>query len=457
MEYLALLWEQVMLTAMWTIIYGKMFPASKLRQTTPKVIHIILISIIATICYEKTPAHIFHTANIAISVLLNRIFSKRHTSFTLIETLLSYIWIRTIWLIALNLGYPLYAILRQCGAVAEVEFICNSIIQGTLCFLAYKYIDPEKWEGISTKYSLLIISIASVLFTVSYALLSGLYSKERREFHLFVMLVIVMVAVILTTWVFNDYQHRKELEAKSKHIDDLVRGAHRYKEIIPAVSRELRKIAQEMGGEVSSELSIAIEEVDQLWNMTARQDREERKKAPNLNQTGLPLLDGQLEQEWREADAAGVSFECVVISPVGELAERVELFHLMQLVGDLFRNALRAIQRSGGENGRILLFLGKRREGYEIKMRDTGAPFPKEVLERLGERGLTTGGTGHGMADMLETLARYRASLEIQEEMETTAFTKTVSLLFDNEAMVRVNCPAQSIVYERHLPELTKI
>ena len=187
------------------------------------------------------------------------------------------------------------------------------------------------------------------------------------------------------------------------------------------------------------------------------QDREERKKAPNLNQTGLPLLDGQLEQEWREADAASVSFECVAISPVGELAERVELFHLMQLVGDLFRNALRAIQRSGGENGRILLFLGKRREGYEIKMRDTGAPFPKEVLERLGERGLTTGGTGHGMADMLETLARYRASLEIQEEMETTAFTKTVSLLFDNEAMVRVNCPAQSIVYERHLPELTKI
>lgn len=447
--------EQMVFLITWEFLYRKVFPQCKFQRLVLGITYSISIIGFFAIMGQRVSKQLGPVIGIGISGGIVFVTSRRKQMTSIIETLTTYIVSRAIWLLSISVSFILSRSLGRKDIFVESIFICISQI--VLVLIVSKYIRKEWWDAVATKYWVLIIVISSALFIMSYSVISFPYNQEKWEVYIYAFFVALITTVIFLIWVFNDYQHRKELEAKSKHIDDLVRGAHRYKEIIPAVSRELRKIAQEMGGEVSSELSIAIEEVDQLWNMTARQDREERKKAPNLNQTGLPLLDGQLEQEWREADAAGVSFECVVISPVGELAERVELFHLMQLVGDLFRNALRAIQRSGGENGRILLFLGKRREGYEIKMRDTGAPFPKEVLERLGERGLTTGGTGHGMADMLETLARYRASLEIQEEMETTAFTKTVSLLFDNEAMVRVNCPAQSIVYERHLPELTKI
>lgn len=457
MESKTYLLEQMVFAITWALLSVKMFPRSKSRNWIVGIAHILLTSGIVTLWDRTAARQVGPIVSVGICSGLIWMASKRKDISVISENLVTYILAKALWLSSVFIIYFLLWISGKSSVTVMVESVAVCIQQIILCLVAVKSIHTEWWESIASKYSSIIVALTSFIFIVSYAIILISYDQKRREFYFFALVVLMTIVVILIIWAFNDYQHRKELEAKSKHIDDLVRGAHRYKEIIPAVSRELRKIAQEMGGEVSSELSIAIEEVDQLWNMTARQDREERKKAPNLNQTGLPLLDGQLEQEWREADAAGVSFECVVISPVGELAERVELFHLMQLVGDLFRNALRAIQRSGGENGRILLFLGKRREGYEIKMRDTGAPFPKEVLERLGERGLTTGGTGHGMADMLETLARYRASLEIQEEMETTAFTKTVSLLFDNEAMVRVNCPAQSIVYERHLPELTKI
>lgn len=449
--------EQFIFAVTWLRLYGVIFSAPSKQKWVIGIIHMTLQWGITLVEGEIAARQIGAIISIGISSLTVAFLLKRKDINVVVEILIACILSKILWLLSIILTYFLLLIIKVDYTNKLRSGIIICAMQMVLCIFLERHGNFIRWKNLVNRYSLVIISASSILFVLSYAIVAVPYYQGERKFNNFAMLVIAASITILITWGSNDYQHRKELEAKSKHIDDLVRGAHRYKEIIPAVSRELRKIAQEMGGEVSSELSIAIEEVDQLWNMTARQDREERKKAPNLNQTGLPLLDGQLEQEWREADAAGVSFECVVISPVGELAERVELFHLMQLVGDLFRNALRAIQRSGGENGRILLFLGKRREGYEIKMRDTGAPFPKEVLERLGERGLTTGGTGHGMADMLETLARYRASLEIQEEMETTAFTKTVSLLFDNEAMVRVNCPAQSIVYERHLPELTKI
>lgn len=447
--------EQATFLIAWELLYKRIFPQQKLQRKILGITYSALVLIFAGMLGQTISRQLGPLIGIGLSSGIVFAFSKGQRPTGIIEKLVTYVMTKTIWLLSVLMGFSLSRSLGRIDALDESLLVCS--VQVCITLVINKFIQEEWWEGIVEKYSMQIVILLSTLFIVSHSIVLIPYNQEKWEIHLYAFIIAIITTTILLIWVFNDLKYRKELEAKTKHINDLVRGAHRYKEIIPAVSRELRKLAQEMGGEVSSELSIAIEEVDQLWNMTARQDREERKKAPNLNQTGLPLLDGQLEQEWREADAAGVSFECVAISPVGELAERVELFHLMQLVGDLFRNALRAIQRSGGENGRILLFLGKRREGYEIKMRDTGAPFPKEVLERLGERGLTTGGTGHGMADMLETLARYRASLEIQEEMETTAFTKTVSLLFDNEAMVRVNCPAQSIVYERHLPELTKI
>ena len=171
------------------------------------------------------------------------------------------------------------------------------------------------------------------------------------------------------------------------------------------------------------------------------------------------MLDSQLRQEWEEARERGVAFECVVMTPAQDLLDRdgVELFHLMQLVGDLFRNALRAVERKGGEGGRALLVLGRSGQGYELKLRDSGAPFPREVLERLGERGLTTGGTGHGMADTLELLARYRASLEIREERPGSLFTKMVCICFDGRCLIKVEWPGLDVVYKRPLKETAKV
>lgn len=386
------------------------------------------------------------------------ILLKRRQKIAIVESLSTYVLTKTLWLLSMAYGYFLVRTLGGNSILIEGIAVCS--LQIGLTSIGIRFVRREWWEKATTKYWVLVVAASSILFIVSYSVVLIPYTKQKREIHIYAFFVALIATIILLIWIFNDFNYRKELEEKVNHINDLVRSAHKYKEIIPGVSYELRRIKDlvEDNSEVSAEVGVAIREVDALQQTTREYNLEELKEAPNLDKTGLLFLDGQLQREWGEACEAGVTFECVVMTPAAELVavDGVQLFHLMQLVGDLFRNGFRAVQRREGGEGRMLLVLGRSGQSYEVKMCDNGVPFPREVLERLGERGLTTGGTGHGMADTLELLARYRASLEIREEPEGRRFTKVVRISFDGRARVEVDWTSLGIRYERELKEPVK-
>ena len=449
--------EQAVLLISWEILYKKMFPQRKLQRRILGVTYSVLTIIFFIVLGQTISKQLGPLFVIGISAgIVFAISGGKETTAT-VEALIAYMMTKTIWLFSVLVGFSLSRGLRKTDLLIESVFICAAQI--CLVLLVNRYSQQEWWKIIVKKYWTQIVIASSALFMVSYSIVLVPYNQEKWELHLYAFFVALITTIVLLIWVFNDYQHRKELEAQTQHINDLVRMAHRYKEIIPAVSQELRRIAEKTGNEISPELGVAIEEVEALQKSARRLDQEELKETPNLDGTGLPMLDSQLRQEWEEARERGVTFECVVMTPAKDLLDRdgVELFHLMQLVGDLFRNALRAIEREDGGDGRALLVLGRSGQGYELKLRDSGDPFPREVLERLGERGLTTGGTGHGMADTLELLAHYRASLEIREEQPGSLFTKTVCICFDGRGLVKVDWPGLDVAYERPLREAAKV
>lgn len=69
---------------------------------------------------------------------------------------------------------------------------------------------------------------------------------------------------------------------------------------------------------------------------------------------------------------------------------------------------------------------------FEIRLYDSGVPFPPVILAHMGERGNTTDGTGNGLADTIETLGHYHASFAIEPiEPGTDIYTKCVHIAFD--------------------------
>ena len=136
------------------------------------------------------------------------------------------------------------------------------------------------------------------------------------------------------------------------------------------------------------------------------ESRKEFLTASSLPKTGSTFIDAILEQFNERAHEEDVSFQVQVFDPPQYLFGNhlVPQIKLEELIGDLLTNALRAICRKPIRfEESIEVDMGIADNGfYEIDIYDTGEPFPEFVLENFGRRGLTTGGTGEGLANMLE-------------------------------------------------------
>ena len=72
--------------------------------------------------------------------------------------------------------------------------------------------------------------------------------------------------------------------------------------------------------------------------------------------------------------------------------------------------------------------------GSEMCIRD------RYVLDHLGKRGVTTGGTGHGISDIFEALHRGKMSFFLNQRLpEESIFTKGICITFDGQEKVSIN------------------
>lgn len=434
--------EQIAFAIAWSNLYRKFFPNSGLSNFQSRVLHQIVTAVLAVICIRRGLGSPTPVIIICFSSFVNAMKSKRHSSIVVVETVFSYIMTKFIWLLSIVMTSIIVVAIDTAGhSTLEAALICTFF--SAFCTLLYFRIPSGVGSVITGKYSLVVVSVAGVVFILSYMIILVPYIEQRREFHTFALLVILALVIIVVTWTLSDVQRAKEVREQKAHIDDLVRSAHKYKEIIPAVERELKEMQMKINAasdyDWAPELGIALDEITTLRRDSDHISAKELIKAPNFSTTGLALLDSQILAEQEEAARNNISFDCVVTSPVSDLIGKCGLtqFQIQQMIGDLYRNAFRAVQKSGSD-GRILLILGDTEDGYQIKMCDTGVPFPEEVLAHLGERGLTTGGTGHGLADICEVLAACKASLEISHNAGGGGFTKAVSILFDGKAEKRI-------------------
>lgn len=256
---------------------------------------------------------------------------------------------------------------------------------------------------------------------------------------------LIFLTIICCTVIFfiiskiekhNADQERAIIEENNKILSTKL---HKAQEILPAMVQAVTDVVENNGREMEGQQAQKLlEEMTNMYGQNLKENSKEDLQLKNFCSTGLTLLDQQLKGYQIEASDKNVNLDIFVQAPINEIMKKdgIDQWKLQRAVGDMVRNAFRAEEREDKKcrtNKHILLIIGCRYEDVlEISVLDNGKPFPLHVIETFGKRGVTTGGTGNGLADLVEFADETNASICVEEfAWETSSFTKRVSIIFD--------------------------
>lgn len=315
----------------------------------------------------------------------------------------------------------------------KIENRWITIVPGIL-ILSVLWCKYKKLQELSEKRVLSIIAILG-LFLLFFQQLYLLSFLDNKFYYLDVVLLLVYFAMIYA--VIMNLQHRHLIADNQRILDDNQRMSqeiHRSRDVIDVVSRVVAtedtidpKLRQELADFCKSE----------------KQEMFDPDLAASLiGDTGMDLLNALLRDKLCQCRQQEISFEVMIPGPIDTYVSDIGIgeAELLRVINDLVKNAVTAINKTDGEVREILLILAVGpSDCLELCVYDSGVPFPDFILERFGERGNTTTGTGNGLADTVNTLRTYDASIEIEAiDPGTDIYTKCVRICFDGKNEIHI-------------------
>lgn len=244
---------------------------------------------------------------------------------------------------------------------------------------------------------------------------------------------VVLLLLIYLTMIFTAFmllQHNR-LTAKQQAIEEdnrqMSQRLHRSKDVLGVVSQVVAS-EEHIDPKLRKELADFCD--DEMNEM------QDRTLGVNLiGDTGIELVNVMLQKQMMRCADLNISFDVMIPAPIDGYIQNIgiSVTEFMRMLNDLLKNAVKAILSSENEHRELLLIMGDAgADCFEIRLYDSGVPFPPVILEHMGERGNTTDGTGNGLADTIETLGHYHASFAIESiEPGADIYTKCVHIAFD--------------------------
>lgn len=297
-----------------------------------------------------------------------------------------------------------------------------------ICFTVWRQLIPL-YKMYKNKSVRILSAIIGVFLVILEQTGLHLFDSNRHNFSVIIGNLFIFSIIIGILWLLDHYRlaaGKLKVEQDNRRMNT---SLHKTKELMPL----LISVVNENEGLLDPQL---VEEFNQIYSEQMIAGRKDSMNYKLLGTTGIKLLDAQLQHYILECNKKGIVMDVFASEPIAKQIHEMGIAQLMvhNVVGDLLRNAIRAITRDGRTDGKILVIVGKKNETVEIDIFDNGANLPLEVLERFGTRGVTTGGTGNGLADLVEMLAAENISLVIRENAgENSTYTKGFLLVFDGK------------------------
>lgn len=311
-----------------------------------------------------------------------------------------------------------------------------------ICFVQDENIKRLKYL---TKYKWILALVIGILL-ISEVLISNniIFDAEIQLVLKTICTLGFALAVIFSTlYLISKYKLHQETQIIKDENKYLAAELHKSKELMPA----LISVAEDITNNkklTDADIQVFLKEIIRLHKEDQQETEQSDMLLKNFCSTGLNLLDRQLVLLLQEAIDKGINFDIFVSRPIDKEIDELGLsqLHLQRTIGDLIRNAFRAIERSKNtEVGQVLLILGCKEDGvFEIRVLDNGEDFPDIVLNSFGKRGVTTGGTGNGLADLVAYVDKVNASVKLEEfVVGHSSFVKGLSIIFDHKNVYQLD------------------
>jgi len=246
-----------------------------------------------------------------------------------------------------------------------------------------------------------------------------------------ISITILIIGYILgTLWVIDWYFNEREKKLLYEDNKQMAQRLHKAKEIMPALYATLERLKAD---KETPEFQNVLEEVHQLCQEQMDESEIDDMQCKCLSMTGIHVLDELLQLFEKEAFRKKINFDVFISISMSDVLKknRIRELDFLRLIGDLMRNAFRAIEKKENQKGNILLAIGCIDEVLQIDIYDNGIPFPVHILNEFGRRGNTEGGTGHGISDIQNLIEAYCATYKLEEYVENAGFTKGISIIWD--------------------------
>lgn len=323
------------------------------------------------------------------------------------------------------------------------------IFMGSISWLTQRRVIIENRSVIADSWWVVLVAIVWVKYDVfqkytenialNISVVCGAFVLFFQQF--FQMAVVekdysftkIIVLLLYLTMIFTAFmllQHNR-LTAKQQAIEEdnrqMSQRLHRSKDVLGVVSQV-----------VASEEHIDPKLRKELADFCDDEMNEMQDRALGVNligDTGIELVNVMLQKQMMRCADLNISFDVMIPAPIDGYIQNIgiSVTEFMRMLNDLLKNAVKAILSSENEHRELLLIMGDAgADCFEIRLYDSGVPFPPVILEHMGERGNTTDGTGNGLADTIETLGHYHASFAIESiEPGADIYTKCVHIAFD--------------------------
>lgn len=274
-----------------------------------------------------------------------------------------------------------------------------------------------------------VMILIGAFFMFFQQLLQMAYFEKDYNFGVVLLLLLYLTMIFAA---FMLLQHNR-LTAKQQAIEEdnrqMSQRLHRSKDVLGVVSQV---VASE--GHIDPKLR---QELADFCGDEMNEIQDRTLGTSLIGDTGIELVNVMLQRQMMRCADENISFDVMIPAPIDGYIQDIgiSVTEFMRMLNDLLKNAVKAILSSEDVHRELLLIMGDAgNDCFEIRIYDSGVPFPEKILEHFGERGNTTGGTGNGIADTVGTLNRYHASFALELiEPETDIYTKCIHIAFDGK------------------------
>lgn len=273
-------------------------------------------------------------------------------------------------------------------------------------------------EGITSKFGVMLIIFAIVMFITIWKSLQLYYKQQMLE----------KVLEKTQKDLADKTEEVKKLEAENLSFSEISHSiAHRQ----DSLKHKLEKLS--INTEFADEISINA----QIDNIT----KDLRKKTKiDLEKTGIEIVDDMLDCMQAKCVENDIDFQLQINGNIYHMINNyIPKEDLEILLADYIKDAIIAINHCENINKSILVRIGKIDGIYGVYFYDSGIEFEFNTLLNLGKIPITThkseGGTGMGFMNTFKTLSKTKGSLEIEEigKPSKSNFTKVLKFKFNNK------------------------